>query len=70
MYVCKGAGGGGLSQKNFFGPSDLTLVLNKGGGTAPRDLPVMWIGISSPSQCWRGGSVLWTTFFERKKIII
>ena len=34
MYV-RGRGGGGLSQKNFFGPSDLTLVLNKGGDGPP-----------------------------------
>ena len=49
---------------------------NKGAGSAspprapPLELPLMWTGISSPSQCWRGGSVLWTIFIDIKKIII
>ena len=60
------------SPKSFCGPSGFSLVKKLLRGRAPRapplDRSLMWTGIRSPSQCWRGGSVLWTIFIEIKKI--
>ena len=63
-------------SKNFFLPfgPQFGLKIRGRGPPPPRapplELPLLWTGISSPSQCWRGGSVLWTIFIEIKKIII
>ena len=63
-------------SKNFFlpfGPQFGLKMRERVSPPLPRapplDSPLMWTGISSPSQCWRGGSVLWTIFIDIKKII-
>ena len=60
--------GGGVPP-NFFRPFGLRFGLKIREGPAPRapplDPPLMWTGISSPSSL-RGGSALWTIFFEIK----
>ena len=57
---------------NFFRPFGLQFgqKITKGPSppSPPLDPSLMWTGIRSPSQCWRGGSVLWTIFIEIKKI--
>ena len=62
---------GGVPQK-FLRPFGLQFGQKITKGPSPRAPPLdpslMWTEIRSPSQCWRGGSVLWTIFIEIKKI--